>query len=52
MNKINALLIEIATEGSEYDQIIDTMIAPNYHQKNELISEIANQFSWQPIICK
>ena len=44
MNKINALLIEIATEGSEYDQIIDTMIAPNYHQKNELISEIAISF--------
>lgn len=34
----------IASGGSVYDQIIDTIIAPNYHYKEELISELAISF--------
>lgn len=35
------ILEYIASGGSVYDQIIDTIIAPNFHQKDELISELA-----------
>lgn len=41
---IDNTIIEITTEGSDYDEIINTIIAPNFHQKNELISELAISF--------
>ncbi len=45
MNKeIQSILIEITTKGSLYDDIINKMISPNYHQKNELISELTISF--------
>lgn len=41
-NKIlNDLVVEIATEGSIYNDIINNIMQDNNHQKNELISEIA-----------
>jgi len=39
-----SILTLIASAGTVYDEIIDNIIAPNYHQKNELISEIAISF--------
>ena len=41
---VTTILQEICRKGSEFDQIIDNIIAPNYHQKPELISEIAVGF--------
>jgi RNA polymerase sigma factor (sigma-70 family) len=41
---ITTILQEICTKGSEFDQVIDNIIAPNYHQKPELISELAISF--------
>lgn len=37
----HSIFTYIASGGSIYDQIIDTIIAPNYHYKDELISELA-----------
>lgn len=41
---VTTILEEICRKGSEFDQIIDNLIAPNYRQKPELISEIALSF--------
>ena len=41
---IRQVLTEIATKGSIYDQIIDTIIQPRFDLKNELISELAISF--------
>jgi RNA polymerase sigma factor (sigma-70 family) len=38
------ILEHIARKGSIFDEIIDNIIAPNFHQKPELISEIAVSF--------
>lgn len=38
------ILNYIASAGTVYDEIIDNMITPNFHQKPELISEIAISF--------
>lgn len=38
---ISTILQEICKTGSEFDEIINTIIRPNYHQKPELISELA-----------
>lgn len=43
-NNINQLLEEICRTNSLYDVIIDNIIAPNYHLKSPLISEIAVSF--------
>jgi hypothetical protein len=34
----------IASAGTTYDEIINTIIQPNFHLKNELISELAISF--------
>ena len=39
-----SILQLIASAGTVYDEIIDNMITPNFHQKPELISEIAISF--------
>lgn len=41
---VTTILQEICRKGSEFDQIIDNLIAPNYKQKPELISELALSF--------
>lgn len=41
---VTTILEEICKKGSEFDEIINNIIAPNYHQKNELISELALSF--------
>lgn len=41
---IDKILVEIATKGSVYDEIIDNIIQPNFHLKPELISEISIGF--------
>jgi hypothetical protein len=41
---IRQLLQEIAKPGSLYDEIISNIIQPNFHLKNELISELAISF--------
>jgi RNA polymerase sigma factor (sigma-70 family) len=38
------ILTLIASAGTVFDQIIDQIIQPNYHQKPELISELAISF--------
>lgn len=45
--KINNILTQICQKGSIYDQVIDNIIAPNFHHKDELISELALQFHSQ-----
>jgi DNA-directed RNA polymerase specialized sigma subunit len=45
--KINNILTQICQKGSIYDQVIDNIITPNFHQKDELISELAIQFHSQ-----
>ncbi len=48
MNKMNIKITEIinliVVKGSLYDQIIDTIISPNHHLKNDLLSELTLQF--------
>jgi len=39
-----SILNYIASAGTIFDQIIDEMIKPNFHQKPELISELAVSF--------
>jgi hypothetical protein len=41
---IRKILEEIATPNSQYDIILDNILKPNYHLKNELISELAISF--------
>lgn len=41
---ITTILELICEKGSDFDEIINNIIAPNYHQKNELISELAISF--------
>lgn len=41
---IRQILEEICTKGSVYDEIINNIIAPNYHLKPELISELSISF--------
>jgi hypothetical protein len=41
---VTTILNEICKNGGEFDEIINTIIAPNYHQKPELISELALSF--------
>lgn len=41
---IRKILEEIATPGSIYDEIIDNILRPHLHMKNELISELAISF--------
>jgi hypothetical protein len=41
---IRNILVEICTKGSVYDEIINNIIAPNYHLKPELISELSISF--------
>ena len=41
---VTTILQEICRKGSEFDQIIDNIIAPNYKQKPGLISELALSF--------
>ena len=41
---IEQTLIEITQKGSIYDEIINNIIQPNFHLKNELISELAISF--------
>ena len=43
-NTIDNICKQICEKNSIFDQIIDTMISPNYHQKPELISELAISF--------
>jgi hypothetical protein len=44
MSVVDKVLIEIATKGSIYDEIIDNIIQPNFNLKPELISELAISF--------
>jgi len=41
---VTTILQEICKKGSEFDQIIDNIIAPNYKHKPGLISELALSF--------
>ena len=41
---IDKVLVEVATKGSVYDEIIDNIIQPNFHLKPELISELSIGF--------
>lgn len=46
-NKVTKILTEVCQKGSIYDQVIDNIITPNFHQKDELLSELAIQFHSQ-----
>lgn len=41
---IRPILVQIATKGTVYDEIIDNLITPNFHLKPELISELSISF--------
>ena len=41
---IHQVLVQIATKGSIYDEILTNILSPNIHLKPELISELAISF--------
>ena len=38
---IDTIMKEMTNEDSEYNQIIDKLIAPHFHYKNDIIAEVA-----------
>lgn len=45
---INQIFEEICRKGSKYDIIIDNIIAPNFHLKDKVISELAEYWYRNP----